>query len=174
MSNNSGYGYSPLEDGSIRLLQIEAVKNPSLNHKKAPIRCRIQHFQIAKAPKYRALSYACESIAPLFHFLTDNVHSLLGTRHRAQIRPRGIDVPCPNSKLILGDNMTTDFINLNNQLVEVRKKLWQALGTSVPGISVSQIWQQITNLLKIAPDGFGSMRSVSINRTPPKGITKSV
>jgi hypothetical protein len=67
MSNSTGYGYSPLGDNSIRLLQIEAVTNPSLNHERASIRCQIHHFHIAKAPNYRALSYACEFHAPLFN-----------------------------------------------------------------------------------------------------------
>jgi hypothetical protein len=63
MSKSSGYGYSPLEDDSIRLLQIEAVEKPSLHHGGVAIRCKMQHFQIGKAPSYRALSYACELLA---------------------------------------------------------------------------------------------------------------
>ncbi|PMD52655.1 uncharacterized protein K444DRAFT_488107, partial [Hyaloscypha bicolor E] len=76
--------YSPLGDNSIRLLQIEAVTNPSLNHERAAIRCQIHHFHIAKAPNYRALSYAW-------------------------------------------GNSATRFIYLNDQRIEVRKNLWQAL-----------------------------------------------
>jgi hypothetical protein len=70
MSKSSGYVYSPLEDDSIRLLQIEAAEKPSLHYARAVIRCKMQHFQIGKAPSYRALSYACELLAlyvPLFH-----------------------------------------------------------------------------------------------------------
>jgi hypothetical protein len=63
MSKSSGYRYSPLEDGSIRLLQIVAVEKPLLHYERAAIRCKMQHFQIGKAPSYCALSYACELLA---------------------------------------------------------------------------------------------------------------
>jgi hypothetical protein len=70
MSKSPGYGYSPLEDDSIRLLQIEAVEKPSLHHQRSVIRCKMQHFHIGKAPSYCALSYACELLAlPTYTFV---------------------------------------------------------------------------------------------------------
>jgi hypothetical protein len=71
MSRNPGYEYSHLEDGSIRLLQIEAVSKTPLNGERDAIRCRIQHSQFHQAPISRALSYAWGSFRTDIIYLND-------------------------------------------------------------------------------------------------------
>ncbi len=85
MSNSSGYRYSPLEDGCIRLLQIEAVEKPPLHYERAALRCKMEHFQIGKAPSYRALSYACGLLA--LPSLVPSLRDLAQHTSRSRVRP---------------------------------------------------------------------------------------